>query len=489
MTLANMERSDDRLIAITSSLERQQWLEAAVEALRGRFAAAGYAIPQKVRVAIGWPKRAASCGAIGECWATEASSDQHAELFISPQLTEGARIVDVLAHELVHATVGTAAGHGKLFKRCALAVGLQGPMRSTTAGPGVRGLDGYAVAEDRALSGGLPHRHAQAGHAPAAVPVYDVRLSRAGVPPMARSGWSADLSDRSDCNGDGRDCQAHSSGGLMLDRGPPSAAARRPSFGRPLAVRGLDQFDTPPIALMPLFDHEPLLSGMMTVCEPFCGKGNLVTPMRERGLTVFASDIVDRGCPDSTVLDFFAMTARPPGCDVLISNPAYARAMDAIEHALALGFRVIALLLKLSFLSSADRFERLHKPGHLRRVHVLAERLQDMHDAKYLEAGGKKAGQSQQHAWFVLDRDYRGPTTIVPVSIKHPALRMPWASPPLLFPGRPRSDHVNRYQRGTSRGYVLARLARDGRADLAAPVESGVLSVRAALRALRCADA
>jgi hypothetical protein len=54
-------------------------------------------------------------------------------LFISPELTEGVRIVDVLAHELVHATTG--AGHRKPFKQCALAIGLQGPMRSTTASP------------------------------------------------------------------------------------------------------------------------------------------------------------------------------------------------------------------------------------------------------------------------------------------------------------------------------------------------------------------
>jgi hypothetical protein len=134
MTLVT-ERSAERAIAITSSLQRQQWLELAVEALRLRFADAGYSIPQNIRVAIGWPKRAASCGAIGECWAVEASSDQHAELFISPQLTEGARILDVLAHELVHATVGTEAGHRKPFKQCALKIGLQGPMRSTTAGP------------------------------------------------------------------------------------------------------------------------------------------------------------------------------------------------------------------------------------------------------------------------------------------------------------------------------------------------------------------
>ncbi len=41
--------------------------------------------------------------------------------------------MDVLAHELVHATVGTDAGHGKAFKHCALKIGLQGPMRATTA--------------------------------------------------------------------------------------------------------------------------------------------------------------------------------------------------------------------------------------------------------------------------------------------------------------------------------------------------------------------
>ena len=188
----------------------------------------------------------------------------------------------------------------------------------------------------------------------------------------------------------------------MLDR-PPHA---RPSFGRTPAVRGLDLFDTPPVALGPLFEHEPLLAGVTTVAEPFCGMGRLVLAMRERGLTVFASDVRDRGCPGATVLDFRAMTERPPGCDVLISNPAYrgaaGSAMDFIEHALALEFRCVVLLLKLSFLCTQERFERLHRPGHLRRVHVLAERLQDMHDANYT---GEKAGQNQVHAWFVFDRN------------------------------------------------------------------------------------
>ena len=97
--------------------------------------------------------------------------------------------------------------------------------------------------------------------------------------------------------------------------------------------------------------------------------------MRARGLVVHASDIQDRGCADSTVIDFLAMTERPASCDVLLSNPPYAKTMKIIEHAWALGFRLIVFLLQTSFVHTADRFERMHKTGRLRRIHVLAERL------------------------------------------------------------------------------------------------------------------
>ena len=263
-----------------------------------------------------------------------------------------------------------------------------------------------------------------------------------------------------------------------------AAARRRPSFGRPRAVRGLDLFDTPPIALGPLFEHEPLLRGVTSVAEPFCGKGNLALAMRARGLTVHASDILDRGCPNSTVLDFLAMTARPPDCDVLVSNCPYGRAMQFVEHALALRFRVVVFLLPPSFLFTADRYERLHKRGHLRRVHVLAERLQGMHDAAHIAAGGKEASQSQIHAWFVFDRDYCGPATISPVSINAPDARMPWAD----HPSRRSDNGYHALPRGTSRAYVLARLRRDGREDLAELVKAGTLSARGALRHLQAGD-
>jgi hypothetical protein len=118
------------------------------------------------------------------------------------------------------------------------------------------------------------------------------------------------------------------------------------------------------------------------------------------------------------------MTERPTDCRLLLSNPPFSRAMAAIEHALAIGFDVVIFLLKVGFLNTAERFERLHKPGHLRRVHILSERIQDMHDANFV---GKKASQSQVHAWFVIHRDHYGPAMINPVSINKPTEHMPWA--------------------------------------------------------------
>jgi hypothetical protein len=120
------------------SLLRQQWLEKATDALRQLFARKDYEVPQAVRVSVGWPKGSHGKGrAIGQCWGYEGSTDKHNEIFISPEITtprNSVQVLGVLAHELAHATVGIAAGHKAAFKRCAEAVGLEGPMTATTEG-------------------------------------------------------------------------------------------------------------------------------------------------------------------------------------------------------------------------------------------------------------------------------------------------------------------------------------------------------------------
>jgi hypothetical protein len=120
--------------ALVSSYARHDWIEKATAALRTRFAELAYTVPAEVRVSIGFPKGSGSGNStkIGQCWAPAASADSYSEIFVSPELNDGARIMGVLAHELVHATVGCEAGHKAPFKRCAETIGLTGKMTATT---------------------------------------------------------------------------------------------------------------------------------------------------------------------------------------------------------------------------------------------------------------------------------------------------------------------------------------------------------------------
>jgi SprT-like family len=118
---------------------REEWLEGAVEEMIPQFRAAGYTIP-KVHVSVGWPSvrsMSSKQPRIGECWDKTASADKVAHVFISPRLDDVTGewgVVSTLVHEIVHAVVGCKAGHGAEFRKCALAVGLEGKMTATVAG-------------------------------------------------------------------------------------------------------------------------------------------------------------------------------------------------------------------------------------------------------------------------------------------------------------------------------------------------------------------
>lgn len=117
---------------------RESWMLKALPFLKALLIKAGapdFADPQ---VSMSLPSKGALSTKrkrIGECWDKRAGkSGTMATVFISPVLSDPVEILEVLTHELVHVAVGTKAGHGPEFKKVALAVGLTGPMRATTAG-------------------------------------------------------------------------------------------------------------------------------------------------------------------------------------------------------------------------------------------------------------------------------------------------------------------------------------------------------------------
>jgi hypothetical protein len=108
--------------------------------MKPAFKAKGYDIPS-IRVTCGWPSSgglASKKRTLGEAWTPKASADKTGEIFISPYLdspTDTMGVLATLVHEVIHEAVGLECGHKGPFKKCAKAMGLEGKMTSTNAGP------------------------------------------------------------------------------------------------------------------------------------------------------------------------------------------------------------------------------------------------------------------------------------------------------------------------------------------------------------------
>lgn len=126
---------------------REAWLLHATDALRARFETAGYPIPARVHVSVGFPSRGALRSTrgvtLGQCWGCvegcEASADAAPHIFISPLHNDPVTVLDTLTHELAHAASPRGAKHGAKFVRACNAVGLtEGKPKSRSAGPELR---------------------------------------------------------------------------------------------------------------------------------------------------------------------------------------------------------------------------------------------------------------------------------------------------------------------------------------------------------------
>lgn len=117
--------------AMTTPRNREDWLHTVAKGMEPWFAELGHPLP-KYRVAIGFPGTGRRGKRIGECWDAKHSADGNFEILIRPDRDDEIEVAAILAHEMVHAAVGTEAGHGPGFRKVATAIGLMGQMRSTT---------------------------------------------------------------------------------------------------------------------------------------------------------------------------------------------------------------------------------------------------------------------------------------------------------------------------------------------------------------------
>lgn len=153
--------------------------------------------------------------------------------------------------------------------------------------------------------------------------------------------------------------------------------------------------------------------------EPCCGTGNISKALVEAGYNVVSTDLIDRGYGTGGV-DFFN-TYHTIDMD-LITNPPFGLATEFVEHALnaLTPHHKMALFLKLQFLEGQDRFSRIYKQKHLKKIYVYSkrvacykgdERCQRNADGSIkLDRSGNpiKIASAVCYAWFIFDNDYNG---------------------------------------------------------------------------------
>jgi hypothetical protein len=171
-----------------------------------------------------------------------------------------------------------------------------------------------------------------------------------------------------------------------------------------LAARKDDLYETPPEAVRALLRVESLPE---SIWEPACGPGSIVGVLRAAGRRVYATDLVDYGCPDSESGVDFLMERAAPDVGAIVTNPPFKLGAEFVTHALTLCPRVI-MLLRLAFLESRRRSD-LIDGGSLARVHVFQSRLPMMHRHGW---SGPRASSSIPFAWFVWDRAHHGKTEL-----------------------------------------------------------------------------
>jgi len=155
----------------------------------------------------------------------------------------------------------------------------------------------------------------------------------------------------------------------------------------------LDFFPTPPWATRALFEHVLMHLGRKAHCqfqaswEPACGEGHMSETLLEYFRDVFASDIRSYG-RENNICDFLT-SDRIPGAgafDWIITNPPFNTSTEFVLKALELAGTGVAMFVRLTWLESVGRYEKIFSRHPPTCVAIFSERV-PLHKGRWEDEG------------------------------------------------------------------------------------------------------
>ena len=144
-----------------------------------------------------------------------------------------------------------------------------------------------------------------------------------------------------------------------------------------------DDFQTPPIALEPLY---PYLKQDWVIWECACGAGNLSGALSSRGYTVAATDLYTM-----PIQNDFLVVPLQPEIDCIVTNPPFSLKDKFLARCYFLG-KPFALLMPVTALGGQRRQSLYRKYGL--QIIMLGRRV------NFETPSGNGTGAWQEHAWI-----------------------------------------------------------------------------------------
>lgn len=159
-----------------------------------------------------------------------------------------------------------------------------------------------------------------------------------------------------------------------------------------------DFYETPYSITRHLLSIEPF-DFSLTFCEPACGSGAIVKVLQEKVNRVTAYDLEKNFLTETEQYDY------------IVTNPPFSLAYEFVLKAKQIAKKKFALLLPLSYLHGKKRYDNIYLDRNypLKKVYVftryplLGEPLRD--DGKYTTG-------MMVYAWFIFEKEYKGPPMI-----------------------------------------------------------------------------
>lgn len=156
-----------------------------------------------------------------------------------------------------------------------------------------------------------------------------------------------------------------------------------------------DYYATPPNAVTELLKYEKFYN----VLEPACGEGHISKVLKQKGIDVTSSDLINRGY--GKVKDFSEYTFWDGD---IVTNPPYKIAKEFTSHALDIikDGNKVAMFLKLTFLETQSRAS-LFESNPPKIVYVSTRRYVCGKNGIFKEKSGAVC-----YAWFVWIKGFKG---------------------------------------------------------------------------------